>query len=98
MAEDTVKIAPDVYKVVLENERVRVLDTRTRPGGKSEMHGHSEMVGYAVTDCTGILTSPDGEEARVELKAGETFFLPATEHRAEDVGTGGSRATLVELK
>lgn len=52
MARDAVVIAPDVYKVAFENERVRVLDTRTAPGGTSEMHGHPEMVGYAVTDCT----------------------------------------------
>ena len=98
MAGDAVVIAPDVYKVVFENERVRVLDTRTAPGGTSEMHGHPEMVGYAVTDCTWVLTSPDGEEVRVDLKAGETFFLPATEHKAEDVGTSGSHAMLIELK
>jgi hypothetical protein len=28
MAEDAVKVAPHVYKVALENDRVRVLDTR----------------------------------------------------------------------
>lgn len=30
MAEDAVKVAPHVYKVALENDRVRVLDTRMR--------------------------------------------------------------------
>ena len=62
------------------------------------MHGHPDMVGYAVSDCTWLLTSPDGEAARVELKAGEVFFLPPTEHTAEDVGTTGSHAILIELK
>ena len=37
---DAVQIAPPVYKVVLENEHVRVLDTRTGPGDSSEMHIH----------------------------------------------------------
>ena len=84
MAGDAVKVAPDVYKVILENERVRVLDVRTQPGGTSEMHGHPDMVGYAVADCTWIPTSPNGQADRVEIKAGETFFLEACEHRAEE--------------
>jgi quercetin dioxygenase-like cupin family protein len=96
--EDAAKVAPDVYKVLLENERVRVLEVKTSPGGKSDMHHHPDMAGYAVSDCTWMLTSPDGEGNRVELKAGETFYLPAVDHRAEDVGTAGSHAILIELK
>ena len=98
MPGDAVKIAPDVYKVVLENERVRVLDVRTKPGDTSAMHGHPDMVGYAVSDCTWMLTPPNGEPARVELKAGETFFLETVEHTAEDVETSESHAILIELK
>ena len=90
MPEDAVKIAHDVYKVVLE--------VKTSPGGKSEMHHHPDLVGFAVSDCTWILTGPDGEANRVELKAGETFYLPAVDHRAEDVGASGSHALLIELK
>ncbi len=98
MADDAAKVAPHIYKVVLENERVRVLEVKTSPGGKSDMHHHPDMVGYAVTDCTWLLTSPSGEPDRVELKAGETFYLPAVDHRAEDVGSGLSHAILTELK
>ena len=98
MPGDAVAIAPDVYKVVLENERVRVLDTRTTPGGTSAMHNHPDMVGYAISDCTWDLTSPDGETVRVEIKEGDTFFLDAVDHSAKDVGTTGSHAILIELK
>ncbi len=65
MPGDIAQVAPDVYKVVLENERVRVLDTRTAPGGTSQMHHHPDMVGYAVSDCSWDLTSPEGETVRV---------------------------------
>ena len=32
MADDAVSVAPHVYKVLLENDRVRVLDSRMKPG------------------------------------------------------------------
>ena len=94
---DAVQIAPPVYKVVLENEHVRVLDTRTGPGDSSEMHIHPNMVGYAISDCTWDLTGPDGTTVLVAVNVGETFYLDAVDHSAHDVGTTGSHALLIEL-
>ena len=34
---DAVSVAPDLYKVLLENDRVRVLEVRYGPGVKSDM-------------------------------------------------------------
>ena len=42
-AEDAVKTDPDKYKVVLENERVRVLEYRDKPGEKTKMHTHPDF-------------------------------------------------------
>jgi hypothetical protein len=38
MIEDAAKVAPHVYKVVFENDRVRVLEARLGPGVKTQMH------------------------------------------------------------
>ena len=40
MDYDAVSVAPEVYRVIFENERVRVLDVTAEPGEKSPMHGH----------------------------------------------------------
>ena len=98
MADDAVKIAPHVYKSVLENSRVRVLEIRTQPGETSELHSHPDMVLYAVTDCDWKLTGPDGEVVEARIPQGQTIFLDATTHRAEDIGTAGSFAIAVELQ
>jgi len=95
---DAVQIAPPVYKVVLENEHVRVLDTRTGPGDSSEMHIHPNVVGYAISDCTWDLTGPDGTTVLVAVKAGKTVYLDAVDYPAHDVGAIGSHALLIELK
>jgi mannose-6-phosphate isomerase-like protein (cupin superfamily) len=98
MSNDATSVAPHVYKPVVDNERVRVLDVKTDAGGSTEMHHHPDMVLYAITDCTWDLTSPEGETARVELKAGDSAFIPATDHAAVDFGSVGSHGILVELK
>ncbi len=40
MAQDAAVVAPEVYKVLFENERVRILEWRDQPGQKSAMHSH----------------------------------------------------------
>ena len=95
---DAVQIAPDFYKVVLEDEHVRVLGTCTGPGDSSEMQSHPNVVGYAISDYTWALTGPDGTTVLVAVKACKTVYLGAVDHSAHDVGIIGSHALLIELK
>ena len=37
---DPVEVSPDNYKVVLENDHVRVLEMNLKVGEKDEMHSH----------------------------------------------------------
>ena len=46
---DAVSVAPHLYKVLLENDKVRVLETRYGPGVKSEMHSHPDLVAVGLT-------------------------------------------------
>ena len=98
MAEDAVTVAPHIYKVLLENDRVRILEIRTQPGDSSEMHSHPDLAAYAVTDCTWEMTSEDGETVTAEIPAGGALYQEATSHAAKDVGTSGSLAIAIELK
>ena len=50
LAQDPVKVAPDAYKVLLDNERVRVLSVTMKPGGKSPMHSHPANIVYTLND------------------------------------------------
>lgn len=97
-AGDAVTVAPHVYKVVLENDRVRVLDVRGKPGDKTEMHSHPPVVAIAITDGKYRFTSPDGQTMEAELKASEAMYFDAVEHAGEFTGTTEARGVLVELK
>ena len=97
MVQDAVSVAPNFYKVLLDNDRVRVLGFDARAGDKTEMHSHPAVVAY-ITRGGGVkFTSPDGAAFEMEAKHGEVMYLDATTHAVEITGTG-LEGVLVELK
>ncbi len=98
MPRDAVAIAPNLYKVVLENDRVRVLEVKAMAGEKSEMRSHPSYVVIAVTDAQLKFTSSDGQSMEVELKAGQVRYSNALDHATEIAGNGEAHLLLVELK
>ncbi len=98
MAADAVKAAPETYRMLLENDRVRVLEARARPGFKTAMHSHPAHVAVAIRDGTFRFTMADGQSVDVELRAGQALYLDPVEHTTEMTGTGEAHVILVELK
>jgi quercetin dioxygenase-like cupin family protein len=83
---DPTMVASDVYKLVLENERVRVFDVQCKPDQKDEMHVHPDHVVYVLSDYTLNLMLPDGSNQEVPLKAGQAIFMGAGSHAAVKIG------------
>jgi quercetin dioxygenase-like cupin family protein len=98
MPRDAVTVAPHLYKVLLENDRVRVLEVRANPGVKTEMHTHPSQVVVALSDSKFRFTSPDGQTMEAELKAGLAMFMDPVEHTTEIMGATASHVLLFELK
>ena len=48
MVKDAAEAAPNVYTVVFENERVRLLEARVKPGDSSAMHAHPNYLVYGL--------------------------------------------------
>lgn len=96
-AQDPVKVAPDKYKVLLENERVRVLEYRGKSGDKTAMHSHPAYVTYSLASGKAKFTSPDGKVTERELKAGEATWNSGETHASESMGSE-AHVLLVELK
>src|SRR5713226_3181761 len=97
-AQDPVKVAPDHYKVLLENDHARVLDAHLKPGEKSPMHSHPAYVVYALTDFKVRFTYPDGKTKDVDGKAGAATWREAESHAAENIGTNELHVLNIELK
>jgi beta-alanine degradation protein BauB len=98
MKRDALYVAPYVYKLVEENERVRVLEARGKPGDLLDMHSHPECVTIFLTDCKFQFTYPDGRTAEAEIKAGEAGYSKAFEHSVKIVGSSEAHFFVVELK
>ncbi|MFF4504232.1 hypothetical protein [Streptomyces sp. NPDC001401] len=98
MAADAVQVAPDVYKILFENDRVRLLETRLQPGATSTMHHHADNLVYNLADAEVAFTDESGETTRVSLAAGETMWSPAVDHSTRNTGSTEVRSLLFELK
>jgi len=48
-AQDPMTTSPQYYKVLLENDQVRVLEYRLKPGEKEPMHSHPAGVVYVLS-------------------------------------------------
>ena len=95
---DPVETNPELYRVVFENDRVRVLEYRLKPGEKEAAHTHPPGVVYILSDATLRATRPDGTVSDLKGKAGEVAFRESTTHAIENVGTQEARALAIDLK
>ena len=100
-AQDAPAVSPRSYRIVLENERVRVLEYKSRPGfgvcGEG-MHYHPDHVTVSLTGAKLKVTTPNGKPDFVDIPAGHVFFAPAETHSAEVIGGFGTRSYIIEIK
>ncbi|GAB3038099.1 hypothetical protein GCM10011376_35290 [Nocardioides flavus (ex Wang et al. 2016)] len=97
MSLDPVETNPDHYKVLFENERVRVLEYTDMPGDRTTPHEHPDSVMYTLSTFRRRLVSHDLHR-EVELRAGSAGWLPAQTHHGVNVGDTPTHVLFVELK
>ena len=101
-AADAVAVAAHVYKPLLDNDRVRVLESTMKPGDKTTMHAHPALVAVAL-DAGRYSFTIGGERMEVEVPVpvGQPMYFDAVEHATECLGTASgaaARTLLIELK
>ena len=97
MADPTVT-DPDKYKVVFENDQVRVLEYHDEPGERTSPHEHPNSVMRTLSSFRRRLINEAGEAVDVDLPAGMTRWLDAQTHSGENVGDTPTHVLFVELK
>jgi beta-alanine degradation protein BauB len=97
MSLDPVITNPDHYKVIFENETVRVLEYTDQPGDKTTPHQHPDSVMYTLSSFRRRLSSGAGNRD-VDMAAGVTSWLPAQQHHGENIGATPTHVIFVELK
>jgi beta-alanine degradation protein BauB len=98
-AQDPVKVAPKHFKVLLENEHVRVLDFHSKAGEKIPMHSHPAYISYSVSGSGKTkFTSADGKTTERPANTGQAVWHDAETHASEYAGASEAHVILVELK
>ena len=97
-AQDALSVGPGIFKKVLENDRMRVLEGNFRKGAKIGVHSHPDHLLYVLTD--GALVFKPGGRTPYEMtfKAGEAFSLPAQSRALENDSDKDIRVLVIELK
>ena len=98
MSDDPACSNPDKYKVVFENEDVRVLEYVDHPGDRTTPHVHPDSVMYTLSSFRRRLYGADGKRRDVEIAAGTTGWLPAQRHAGHNIGDTDTHVIFVELK
>jgi quercetin dioxygenase-like cupin family protein len=95
---DPTQTDPDKYRVVFENERVRVLEYRDEPGQQTSAHEHPDSVMVTMSGFDRRLIAEGGETRDVTLERGVVRWLDAQTHSGENIGTTPTHVFFVELK
>jgi quercetin dioxygenase-like cupin family protein len=91
--------SPENFKLLLENEHVRVLQYTLLPGALDHWHTHPPRVGYVLSVAKIRVTEADGSTHDYDEKTGDTYwgeFSPL--HDTLNIGTTPYVALLVEVK
>lgn len=95
--DDPIATNPDLYHLLFENDRVRVLEYIDGPGDATQPHSHPDSVMVTLSTFRRRLRSGD-TEMDVELPAFEARWLGAQEHAGTNIGDTPTHTIFVELK
>lgn len=86
---DPLRVAPHIYELVFENDKVRVLKQTIRNGETQSLHAHPDRVMVYLQTCAWLEDDGEGGQRMQSFKFGEAAWAPAETH-------GGNTATVVQ--
>jgi quercetin dioxygenase-like cupin family protein len=96
--EEMPDAAKDV-KVLLDNDRVKVVEVNRSPGTVVPMHTHPTLIAYYFDAVTVKHTFKDGKTKVQDIPAGKLIWKPdGLTHSLEVIGPGNQRALVIMIK
>ena len=91
------KVSPDIYKVLFQNESVKVLEATFEPGESDRMHDHYPMTAYVQSGGKIEITLPDGTLNERTIPSGIAIHNPLKDrHQVKNIGNTQIKIYLVE--
>ncbi|WP_428669228.1 hypothetical protein [Reyranella sp.] len=97
-AQNPIETDGDKYRIILENDRVRVLEYSDLPGQKTQQHQHPAFVMYTLSPFKRTITLPDGKVLTREFKAGDVMWSEEQTHIGTNVGETPTHVIIFEIK
>jgi hypothetical protein len=86
---DPIRIAPHIYELEFENERVRVIKQTVRNGETQPLHAHPDRLLVYLQTCAWVEEDGQGGKRMQSFKYGEVVWANAETH-------GGGNASVVQ--
>lgn len=94
--------SPEVYKVLAENERYRIIEATWKPGQRDAWHSHGNVVAtynLSSAGCSFRLHTPDGKFVERKTKIGTArISAGGPSHYFENVGQTECKTVLFETR
>jgi len=97
-AQDMVAVAGKQAKVLVDNDKVRIIEITVAPGGSTGMHSHGDNIVVWITPSDGEQTMADGTKKPLHRKAGEVLYAGPVVHDTVNHGKNTTKAIVIELK
>lgn len=88
-ALDPPLVAPHIFEVALENEKIRVLEVTDRNGETQPLHSHPSRLVIYMAPCAWIVTDASGGQSMESFKFGDMYWEGPVTH-------GGRTSTVVQ--
>jgi len=94
-AQDAVKVCPNNFKVLAEDDTTRVLHFTQKKGETCGMHSHPYIVAYVIKAGRITFVAPDGTKTKSpEVKPGSAVQRGPTTHAHESVDADAEAITI----
>jgi hypothetical protein len=86
---DPIRVAPHIYQLEFENERIRVIKQTVRSGETQPLHAHPDRLLVYLQTCAWVEEDGEGGKRMQSFKYGEVAWADAETH-------GGGNASVVQ--
>lgn len=90
---------PNIYRLISDNDQVRVSEIKFNVGDSIPMHHHSYGHSLYIVEAGQLtISKPDGSSTVVAAKVGDVMWMGVEDHAAANTGSTVVRVIITEVK
>jgi beta-alanine degradation protein BauB len=98
LAQDPIEAGAGMYRLLFENEQVRVMEVTFQPGQSIKPHSHPDHFVYVLSGGSLRLFKPDGTSTDITIEPEQVIWIPSETHWAENIADTVVKLLVTELK